>query len=520
MRKSNFIIILILFLISYGESSPAELLTGQIAIEGNTFFTTYQIERTLKTRNGQTFNTVILQNDIERLLELYENNGFPYCRITPGDFRMIDKKKIDFKLSIDEGPRVKLKQIYFNGLKYTKPKTLYREMSITSEDYFSQDRIKMSVDRLERLSYIKKIKDVKLESDMEPDFAFLTLEIEENKPNSVQGILGYVPAAGKRSGYFAGNINLVLDNIFGSGRRAETSWGKKDPYSSDLQFSYQESWFLGFPLSLGFSLNQVDYDSTYFKLGLETKASLELWEKVSWGVSASWEKIVPDVAGEAFLANSRKYGGAVEASFDTRDDFNNPRRGIYYKTEVRYSKKSNYATAHFVPEKAIVYETRYSIDLGNFIPTFAYQCVAWQIHLKGMRSDERFIPFVDQFKMGGLNSLRGYREEEFAGSRIAWSNLEYRYLISDNSRIFAFLDYGYFYKLSQDPQTTRLGARLSTKPRAKPLEEGIKISEDKWGYGFGLSIDSKAGIFTIDYAIGEEDKITNGKIHFGIINRF
>lgn len=251
-------------------------------------------------------------------------------------------------------------------------------------------------------------------------------------------------------------------------------------------------------------MNQVDYDSTYFKLDLETKASLELWEKVNWGVSASWEKIVPDVAGEAFLANSRKYSGAVEASFDTRDDFNNPRRGIYYKTEVRYGRKSNYATAHFVPDKAIVYETRYGIDLENFIPTFAYQCVAWQIHLKGMRSDERFIPFVDQFKMGGLNSLRGYREEEFAGSRIAWSNLEYRYLISDNSRIFAFLDYGYFYKLSFDPQT----------------KEEIKISEDKWGYGFGLSIDSKAGIFTIDYAIGEEDKITNGKIHFGIINRF
>ena len=142
--------------------------------------------------------------------------------------------------------------------------------------------------------------------------------------------------------------------------------------------------------------------------------------------------------------------------------------------------------------------------LENFIPTFAYQCLAWGVHLGGMRSDEKIIPFVDQFKLGGLNSLRGYREEEFAGSRIVWSNLEYRYLLSYDSRIFGFVDWGYFYKLSQEPQT-----KLNKK-----------ISDDKWSYGFGLSIGSNIGVFGISYAIGEDDKITNGKVHFGIVNRF
>ena len=170
---------------------------------------------------------------------------------------------------------------------------------------------------------------------------------------------------------------------------------------------------------------------------------------IIWGLSFVWDKVFPDVGAKHFLANSRKYSGGIEASLDLRDSFKNPRQGIYYKTKVIYSKKFNYATDQFIPEKSVVYETRYTLDLENFIPTFTYQCLAWGIHLKGMRSDEKVTPFVDQFKMGGLGSLRGYREEEFAGSRIAWSNLEYRYLISYDSRVFVFVDYGYFYKLSQ-----------------------------------------------------------------------
>jgi outer membrane protein assembly factor BamA len=73
-----------------------------------------------------------------------------------------------------------------------------------------------------------------------------------------------------------------------------------------------------------------------------------------------------------------------------------------------------------------------------------------------------------------------------------------------DSRIFIFADYGYFYRkagLSQDGS----------------LRE---ISGKKLGYGFGLRVNSRAGLLGIDYGLGEKDRLNEGKIHFGIVNRF
>jgi outer membrane protein insertion porin family len=106
--------------------------------------------------------------------------------------------------------------------------------------------------------------------------------------------------------------------------------------------------------------------------------------------------------------------------------------------------------------------------------------------------------------LGGINSLRGYREEEFSGTKVAWTNLEYRFLLGRESRFFIFADYGYFFR------------------QARSIEEKIlsKISGKKLGYGFGIRIDSRAGLLGIDYGMGEKDRFNEGKIHFGIVNRF
>ena len=47
-----------------------------------------------------------------------------------------------------------------------------------------------------------------------------------------------------------------------------------------------------------------------------------------------------------------------------------------------------------------------------------------------------FFEESDLYRLGGTNTLRGYRENQFLGSRIFWSNLEYRFLLTQ--RTFAF----------------------------------------------------------------------------------
>jgi len=251
-------------------------------------------------------------------------------------------------------------------------------------------------------------------------------------------------------------------------------------------------------------LSQLDYDSTFLQLSFSAKLLFNSTSKLSWAVEGGWEKVVPGSAGKTYLPDSRKYRMGIIFSVDLLDQPNNPRGGLLYQTEISYAQKKNYPTSFFIPEKQKTYLINFSLDLNHFIPTLKKQTFLVGLHFKGLNTDEDQVPISDQFKLGGINSIRGYREEEFFGTKIAWTNLEYRFLLDRNSRFFLFGDYGFF-------------QRKVLSGTDKDLK---KISGKKLGYGFGLRIDSKAGLLGIDYGLGEDDSFSQGKIHFGVTNRF
>ena len=507
-KSSVLIVLLILILNSSllaGENlykSDAIGVGEDIRIEGNRFFESSKLLSEMKLRGLPNYD--LLEKKIERVLKLYEENGFPYCQISPSDFKATEKGRLAFSLRVNEGPRVKIKEIELDGLKTTKRKVILREMGRSLFGYFSQNQLIRSIGRIERLSYIKTVEDVQLLSGENPDEGILKITLEERKNNTFSGILGYAPSAGTRKGNLVGWINMNFDNIFGTGRRMEWDWSRKDAYSSRFNFLYKESWIFGLPPTLEFKTSQLDCDSTYLQLSFAAKLGFNQTDKLSWGIEAGWEKTIPGSAGKSYLPDSRKYITGLELTFDLLEPRDNPRRGLRYQAKMNYAQKRNYSTSIFVPDQLKVQSIVYSLELDNLVPVFGNQTVFAGVHFKGLNSNEKIIPFSDQFALGGINSLRGYREEEFFGTTIAWTNLEYRLLLDDNSRFFLFTDYGYFER----------------KVRSESGGDLMRISDRKLGYGFGLRIDSKAGLLGLDYGLGEGDSFNRGKIHFGVINRF
>jgi outer membrane protein insertion porin family len=537
MKRSSLILISILQL--YFLTSPALAdkvvkktysniqISNPIEIVGNRFFQKQELLSHLMLKPGLTYSDDLLERSIDQILMLYDENGFPYCEVSPSDFKITDEGKLSFLLEVDEGPRVRINKIEFEGLKNTKEKVIRRESRLQKDSFgfFSQSKVNKSLERLRKLSYIKDIEEVSLlaENDpirgLSPETAVLKIKLTERRNNSFSGILGYVPStrafrtspsSANRNGYLTGKIDLVFDNIFGTGRRVDLNWYKKDPYSSYFAFSYREPWILGLPPTLELGISQTDYDSTYLQISITAGLLFNPLEKVSWKAEVGWEKVVPGSIGETYLLHSRKYKAGVNLTINLLDDLSNPRKGLFHQTQVTYGRKRNYSTADDTPKKEVIYDTKFSLDLEHFLPTFSKQTFMTGIHLRGMTTDDESdgssgsVPFPEQFKLGGINSLRGYREEEFSGTKVAWTNLEYRFLLGRESRFFIFADYGYFFR------------------QARSIEEKIlsKISGKKLGYGFGIRIDSRAGLLGIDYGMGEKDRFNEGKIHFGIVNRF
>jgi outer membrane protein assembly factor BamA len=124
---------------------------------------------------------------------------------------------------------------------------------------------------------------------------------------------------------------------------------------------------------------------------------------------------------------------------------------------------------------------------------------------KGLESNEALLPLSEQFYIGGARTLRGYRENQFHGRRVATSRTELRMGGSAWENLFLFVDTGYIVtSLAADAAADRI-----------VTEETFKV-----GYGFGLRTRSQLGVIGLSFGFGDEVSLQRAKVHILLEQNF
>lgn len=484
------------------ENSKARV--GEFRFQGNKLFSEDYLKQKMILKTNGLFTQSLLEQDIEQVLKLYDQTGYPYCQILPSELSLDEAGKVSFSLKIIEGPQVKIQKIIFEDVREGSSPILQKALGIKSGETFSGLRVEKSLKRLSKIASLKETPSYKLESTPDVQLANLRLKVKEEKNNSLEGILGYTPApAGRKSsGAWVGKINFIFSNFLGGLREAQIKWERKDLFSSNLGFSYQQRYLFNLPLAAKISFWQKDQDTSYIQTTVRTECGYSWNEHLNSALELGWERVIPEKDSQAIFPISQKYTLGTIFSLDYLDFNYNPTKGIYYQLQLSYASQKNHATSNYTPPKYQNHNLTSVIKLQNFIPTFDHQCLMVAANWGKIQSDEKIVPLFNQFKLGGISNLRGFREDQFSGSEVFWSNLEYRFLLSQLSRFSIFTDYGYFSRYTQENNNLK------------------KISGNKFGYGFGLRVESKIGLWGIDFGWGEADKLSQGKVHIGVVNRF
>lgn len=98
------------------------------------------------------------------------------------------------------------------------------------------------------------------------------------------------------------------------------------------------------------------------------------------------------------------------------------------------------------------------------------------------------------YKVGGQNSLRGYREDQYRGTRMGLATLEYRFPIVTKVQGAIFTDWGAAW--SKD-----------FVPDSKDIHGSI---------GVGLALNTPIGPLRLDYGRGDK----GGRVHFSVGGTF
>ena len=447
------------------------------------------------------------------MLSQYAELGFPFAEIRIGitldDTMSAPHAALVF--SIREGARVVLREMTVQGNTGTQGNVLIREARLRAGEYFSQskvDRLRRRLDRLQLFSSVGDIQLYLLNDTASSASALrnggLLCTVQEGSATSFDGVLGYVPAAAAgENGYVTGTVSLVMKNIFGTGRKLGARWQRETASTQELELHYTEPWFLQLPVDIGAGYFQRKQDSLYVKSIVSARADYNLTDELTLSGTVNSESIYPSSDIQQFSvyeSSSLILGGEIK--YDTRDNMRSPTSGLRYSTSYQSGTKKITGPAQYIAavDAKNYFTSRIAVDVDLYTMPWRRHVFALGVH--GKQAASSVLELSDMYPFGGSNTVRGYRECQFFGSRVAWTSFEYRFLTGRLSHVFTFIDAGYF---------------------SRPDQAGSGIAgQEKLlsGVGIGTRLETALGILGVSYALGRGDTFSSGKIHFGVVNEF
>ncbi|MGH2574266.1 MAG: BamA/TamA family outer membrane protein, partial [Ignavibacteria bacterium] len=390
-------------------------------------------------------------------------------------------EKIEVVIKIDENEKIKISSVIIEGNTSTKKDVVLREIRLEKNNVITRESILEIKRRLDNLGYFESVEQPKIYKYK--NSTVLVIKVKEGNTNTFDGILGYIPPSDNQDkGYFTGMINLSLRNLFGTGRRLDARWQKEVKTTQELELKYLEPWVLGYPLNANIGFLQRIQDSIFVKRNVSLKSEILLSKNFTGSILANFERVIPSLesgpsSGGIFFTvfDSRLISTGIEITFDNRDYVYNPASGYFYRASYSVGQKKIYNASSFqgfnIPQDFTV--QRVMIDLELYHSFFKRQSSLIGLHGGEIKSSK--YENADYFRFGGIRSVRGYRDEQFLASRIAWSNLELRYSLTRKSFAAVFYDFGYY---------------------RKPQDEISKTPEQKgfiFGYGLGVRVETVLG---------------------------
>jgi outer membrane protein insertion porin family len=476
-----------------------------IIIKGNTKVSSDKLNSMLTVKKGGILDSKALNENVRAIEQYYHDQGYILTKVSDVSMGTGGVLTITINEGILEGIEVK-------GNEKTKTNVITREMKLKPNQPFNVKDAKRSMQKVYNLGYFEDV-NMKLNPGKEPNGIVLETDVVEQKTGRFSIGGGYSQNDG-----MVGIIELGDDNFRGTGDKVNLHWEFGGNASNrNYQVSYTRPWLDSKQTSLGFSVynmtNQYsdynddgDTQSTYDKnrrgwdvtLGrpqgeygqnyITLKQRTDTYE--GWVSGVDYSGIETDATTQAFMADHPNYltdnfGKTNSVSlmhvYDTRDNVFSPTEGNRVALTAEFAGGA--LGGDFTYNK-------YTVESRDYLKVGHAQVVA----LRGtIGYADGKMPDSGRFAVGGSDTLRGYRDDQFKGDKMLAATAEYRFPIASKVEGVAFTDIGKAW-----------------------TGEGYKLNDLEASVGVGIRVTTPIGPIRLDYAQGSQ----GGRTHFSFGGQF
>jgi NTE family protein len=429
-----------------------------IEFSDSTIFPNRELLTNISLRSGMIFNHKMADNDKKALEKYYINAGFTLARITA----QFDVTTGILLFKIDEG---RINKINVDGNDRTHTWVITRHIPFRPGSIFRQPQADRAIEDIYSTDLFESIKFIAV-----PDSAGVNLHVKvTEKPfNFLRAGAGFDSEYGSRAFF-----DLVDDNLFGTGQEFFLS-GKVGEKKRSAAVTFQADRILRTLFTYSFVLDYREFKQNYY---LDHKYQ-GYFRQFSKGGEISLGMQFPRLGGIAFVTSFRqfnwdqpdkstrqnftRFGFGFKSVVDTRDALSFPESGKYHLVDLEFaSDVQNEKTAY----------TKFFTSLE------AYYALSRRLNIHpkiaiGASSD--FMPYFDEFSLGGPNNFIGLHEDEFLGDKLLLGNIDLRFKIINRLYLSACYNAGNIWNKLERVRLSRLrysaGLGLGVKTPFGPIE--------------------------------------------------
>jgi len=431
-----------------------------------------------------------ISNSLQFIADTYEKNGNSFTQVSLKNIHLENEIALADLYIIDTKART-IDKIIIKGYKKFPKNFIVNDLNLKLKSVFNNDKLETASTALKSLPFVEEQKTP--EVLFTKDSTFIYLYLKKKRSNKFDGVIGFSTKEENNSLEFNGYLDLLFNNIFNSGESIALFWKNNGNESQRFFISAETPYIFNLPITPKATFELFRQDSTFNNIIANFHLSYLINNKSKIAAAFNTESSTNLLKNNNTNLNIQSfknifYGGAYNF--------------IILNNDILFTEKFNLNVSSFFGNRKTDNEktsqSKFTL-FSNFLwPLNSKNYLFIQNQSAILNSDDYFDN--ELFRIGGVNSIRGFNEESIFTTGYSILNIEYRFRPSLSSYFYTITDFAYI--------------------ENQILSTSAKI----YSLGLGYTFLTKIGLLNLSYAIGKFNdnpfNFNDSKLHIKIVSFF